>query len=416
MAVKSQKGRFEFFVASRYLKAKRKQAVISIITVISVIGVAAGVMSLVVALAINNGFRSTLQRNLLGATAHVTVLEKEPGYGIQNWREIVEKLRKLPHVTGAAPTLYGSVFLSSPLQSDGAVLKGILTESEFQTSDLLRHLKKGSLEALKDTSGFPGIILGSRLAARTGLLLDSVATIISPQGELTPFGPKPSYYRFRVVGIFETGFFDLDSAWAFTSLESAQRVLSLQDVVNAVELKLDDINLAAEVSKAAEQVVGPKLAATNWMEQNRQIFNALRMEKAVTIVTIGLIVLVAALNILIALIMMVMEKYRDIAILMSMGARREQIRRIFIYQGLIIGTVGTAIGLAAGYTLSYFADRYRWLRLDEEVYALSFVPFDPRWVDGLWIAAAAILISYLATIYPALNATKIAPAEALRYE
>lgn len=415
MAAKPLPARFELFVAARYLKAKRKQTVISVITLISVLGVGAGVMALIIALAINNGFRSTLERNLLGATAHVTVLEKEPGYGIANWRELAARLRRLPHVASAAPSLYGSVFLSSPLQSDGCVLKGIQSGSH-QAADLARYLKEGSLAALEEESRAPGIILGSRLAARTGLPLNSVATVISPQGELTPFGPKPSYFRFRVVGIFETGFYDLDSAWAFTSLKSAQKVLSLADVVNAIELKIDDLHRAPEVAREAERLVGPRLAATHWMEQNRQIFNALRMEKAVTVITIGLIVLVAAMNILVALVMMVMEKYRDIAVLMSMGARREQIRRIFIYQGLIIGAVGTALGLVAGYTLSYLADRYRWVRLDEEVYSLSFVPFEPRWVDGVWIASVAILISFLATIYPATNATKIAPAEALRYE
>lgn len=415
MAARPLPARFELFVAARYLKAKRKQTVISVITLISVLGVGAGVMALIIALAINNGFRSTLERNLLGATAHVTVLEKEPGYGIANWRELAARLRRLPHVSSAAPSLYGSVFLSSPLQSDGCVLKGIQPGSH-QAADLARYLKEGSLAALEEESRLPGIILGSRLAARTGLPLNSVATVISPQGELTPFGPKPSYFRFRVVGVFETGFYDLDSAWAFTSLKSAQKVLSLADVVNAIELKIDDLHRAPEVAREAERLVGPRLAATHWMEQNRQIFNALRMEKAVTVITIGLIVLVAAMNILVALVMMVMEKYRDIAVLMSMGARREQIRRIFIYQGLIIGAVGTALGLVAGYTLSYLADRYRWVRLDEEVYSLSFVPFEPRWVDGVWIASVAILISFLATIYPATNATKIAPAEALRYE
>jgi lipoprotein-releasing system permease protein len=416
MAANIPHGPFEFFVARRYLKAKRKQAVISVITAISIIGVAAGVMALVIALAINNGFRKTLQRSLLGATADVSILEKEPGYGIESWHELAAKVRKLPHVSAAAPTLYGSVFLSSPLQSGGAVLKGIQAESELQTSNLLRHLKEGSLKPLDETSGIPGIVLGSKLSARTGLLLNSVATVISPQGELTPFGPKPSYFRFRVVGIFETGLYDIDSAWAFTSLREAQKVFSVGNVVNAIELKIDDVNLAPQVTNEVKTVVGPDLTATNWMEQNKPIFRALRMEKAVTIVTIGLIELVAALNILIALVMMVMEKYRDIAILMSMGARREQIRRIFIYQGLIIGTLGTVIGLALGYTLSYLADHYHWIRLDEQVYALSFVPFEPRWVDAIWIAAAAILVSYLATIYPAVNATKIAPAEAVRYE
>ena len=407
--------RFEFFVARRYLKAKRKQAVISVITVISVLGVAAGVMSLVVALAINNGFRNTLQRNLLSATADVIILEKEPGYGIENWRDLAVRLRKLPRVTSAAPGLYGAVFVSGPLQAEGAVLKGIELGAR-PPGGLLGRLKQGSVEGLKGTEGAPGIILGSKLAEKTGMRLHSLVTVISPQGNLTPLGPWPKTERFRVAGLFESGFYDIDSGWAFARLEAAQRLLGLEDVVNAIELKIDDLYRAPEVARAAEQVAGPKLAATTWMEQNRQIFNALRMEKAVTWVTIGLIVLVAALNILITLVMMVMEKYRDIAVLMSMGARREQIRRIFVVQGVLIGAVGTVIGLGAGYTLSYLADHHHWIRLDEAVYALSFVPFEPRWVDGVWIAAAALLVSFLATLYPARSAARIPPAEALRYE
>ena len=412
MAAKRFRDRFEFFVALRYLRAKRKQAVISIITVISIAGVAAGVMALVIALAINNGFHNTLQRSLLGATAHVMVLEKQPGYGIENWRELSARLRRLPHVTSAEPSLYGKVFLSAPLQSDVAYLKGVQDVS----GGLAQYMKRGTLASVAEPGKLPGIVLGSRLSGSTGLLLNSVARVISPQGDLTPFGPNPSTFRFRVTGIFETGFFDLDSAWSFTSLHSAQRVLGLGDVVNAIELRIDDIDLAPEVARAAERVTGPKLAATNWMEQNRQIFSALRTERVVTVVTIGLIVLVAALNILVALIMMVMEKYRDIAVLMSMGARREQIRRIFLYQGLIIGSVGAVIGLVAGHMLCFLAERFRWIRLPEEVYSLSFVTFAPRWVDSLWIAGVAILISYLATLYPSRNATRIAPAEALRYE
>ncbi|MFH1185785.1 MAG: ABC transporter permease, partial [Chloroflexota bacterium] len=294
------RNRFEFFVALRYLKAKRKQAVISIITVISVVGVAAGVMALVVALAINNGFRNTLQRNLLGATAHVTILEKEPGYGISDWQGLAEKLRGLAHVTSAGPSLYGSVFVVGPMQSEGAALKGVLVDSEMGGEGLSRYMKEGSLAALKQQ----GIVLGSKLAARTGQPFESVARVIIPQGELTPFGMKPTIDRLRVVGTFETGFYDLDSAWAFTSLETAQRLFGLADVVNAIELRIDNLDLAPAVAKEAEQVVGPKLAATTWMEQNRQTFTALRMEKVVTIITIGLIELIAALNILTALVMM----------------------------------------------------------------------------------------------------------------
>jgi len=407
---------FELFVARRYLMAKRKQAVISVITVISVIGVAAGVMALVIALAINNGFRNTLQRNLVGATAHVTILEKEPGFGISDWRNIIGRVSGTPGVTAAAPTLYGSVFLAGPVQSSGAVLKGVVVAPGAPLPAFLLQLKQGSLAALNGGDGPPGLIVGSRLAQTTGLVVNARVNVISPQGEMTPFGPRPSYHWFRVVGIFESGLYDLDSGWAFTSIPAAQRVLALEDVVNAIELRVDDIYRAPEVARAVESKVGPKLAATHWMEQNKQLLGALKMEKAVTVVTIGLIQFVAALNILISLIMMVMEKNRDIAILMSMGTRREQIRNIFMLQGVLVGVTGSVIGLTAGHLINYFADRYHWIRLSEEVYSIAFVPFEPRWIDSLWIAAAAILVSFVATLYPARAATRVAPVEALRYE
>ncbi len=408
---------FEFFIASRYLRAKRKQAVISVITVISIAGVAAGVAALVIGIAINNGFRDTLQRSLLGATAHVMVLAKESSDGIANWRELDPKLRKLPHVTSVAPNLYTPVFLAGPLgsQAGGAELKGIPIDNP---PDMLKHLKQGSFERLKDARGMPGIILGARLAQDHGFLLDSVVNVFSPQPQMTPLNPMhfPPPFRFRVVGIFESGFYDIDSLWAFTSLASAQQVLAVGDVVNSIELQLDDIYQAPEVAKLAEKAAGPKLSATTWMEQYHQILNALATERIVTIVTISLIGIVAALNILITLIMMVMEKNRDIAVLMSMGARSQQIRRIFMLQGVLIGAVGTGIGLTLGYSLSMLADQYRWLRLNEDVYSLSYVPFNPRGIDAVWIAAAAILVSLIATLYPAKAATTIAPVEALRYE
>jgi lipoprotein-releasing system permease protein len=409
---------FELFIASRYLRAKRKQAVISVITVISIAGVAAGVMALVIGIAINNGFRDTLQRSLLGATAHVMVLAKDSGEGIDNWRELDPKFRRLPHVISVAPNLYGPVLLSGPLggrQAGEAELKGIPIDNP---PDMLKHLKQGSFEKMQDAGGFPGIILGSGVAQKTGMLLGSIVNVISPQGiELTPFGPKMQQpTRFRVVGIFESGFGDLDSLFAFTSLSSAQQLFSSGDVVNSIELHLDDIYQAPEVAKMAEKIAGPSLAANTWMEQYHSILNALSMERIVTIVTIGLIGLVAALNILITLIMMVMEKNRDIAVLMSMGAKRGQIRRIFMLQGVLIGAVGTAIGLTLGYSLSILADHYRWLRLSEDVYSISYVPFNPRWEDGIWIAAAAMFVSLIATLYPAKTATSIAPVEALRYE
>jgi lipoprotein-releasing system permease protein len=406
--------RFEVFVARRYLRAKRKEAVVSIVTMISVIGVAAGVMALIIALAVNNGFRNELQKNLLGATAHVDVLEKQSGNGIEKWQELIPRLRRLPHVIGAAPALYSPVFFQGPILSTGGILKGIDTSLELQVSDILKHLKAGSVSRLAARGAFPGIILGSGLARNTGMMLDSVVTTVSSQ--LTPVGPTPNIRKFRVVGIFESGFFQYDDLWAFTTLEAAQRALSLPDVVNEIEIKLDDQYLAPQLTEEVQKVIGTRLYATNWIEQNHQLFNAFRLEKFVTMITIGLILLVAALNILISLVMMVMEKYRDIAVLMSMGARRDQIRKIFMLQGLLIGITGTSIGLVVGYTLCYFADHYRWIRLDEQVYALNYVPFEPRASDGVWIAAVAILISFLATIYPARSASRLAPTEVLRYE
>jgi lipoprotein-releasing system permease protein len=405
---------FELFVAARYLRAKRKQAVISVITIISIAGVAAGVMALVIAIAINNGFRSTLQRSLLGATAHVMILEKQPSAGIENWKQLEPELRKAPHVISVAAGLYGPVLLSGPLggQASGAELKGVPVDTP---PDMLLRLKQGSFDALKNSSGTPGIILGARLAQNTGMLFGSVINVLSPQGELTPFGMKPNYLRFRVVGIFESGFYEIDSLYAFTSLQAAGQLFDVRSV-NSIELKLDDIYKAPEVAAAAQKTIGPELIANTWMEQYKQILGALSMEKVVTAVTIGLIELVAALNILITLMMMVMEKNRDIALLMSMGARRQQIRKIFVLQGVLIGVVGTVIGLTLGYTLSFLAERYQWLSLNQEVYSLSYVPFAARWQDGLWIAAAAIFISFIATLYPAKNATSIAPVEALRYE
>ena len=407
--------RFELFVALRYLTARRKQAVISVITLISVLGVAAGVMALVVAMAVTNGFRNTLQQKLLGATAHVMVMEKEVSEGIKNWRELGNKLRYLAHVKRVSPSLYDTVMFSGT-QPMGGVLKGILSPEQSPPPDILRHLKAGNFTDWQDSRGYPPIILGSKLAEQIGMTVGEKMYVFTRQGEITPAGPKFTRYPFFVIGIFESGFVDIDGSWAFTSLDAVQKILGLTDVVNAVELDIDNLELAPQVAKAAEAVAGPKLAATHWMEQNKQLFSALSMEKAVTVVVIGLIQIVAALNILITLTMMTMEKQRDIALLISMGAKRAQISRIFILQGLVIGIVGTISGVIAGHAICHFADKYRLLELNEAVYSLSFVPFQPRPTDTLWIAAVALIVSFLATLLPARAATRIAPVEALRYE
>lgn len=408
---------FESFVARRYLTAKRRQAVISIITAVSIIGVAAGVMALIIALAITNGFRSTLQKSLLGATAHVNIVEKQVGIGLENWPVLVEQLAKIKHVSSATGALYAQVLYSGPQMGQGGYLKGIPESAKEEREELRRYVRQGSLDRLKTTAdGYPPILLGAKLAQRTGMMLDSIVTVIIPNGDVTPAGARPSYPKFRVVGLFESGFFDVDDKFAYAALADLQRVTGLDNSINSIELKLDDINTASEVAAAATQIIGGELTATTWEEQNRGVLNALKMDRIVTIITISLIQLVAALNILISLIMMVMEKSRDIAIMVSMGARWDQIRRIFIFQGLYIGAIGTAIGLALGYGLSYAAETGRWFKLDAEIYALSYVPFQPRWTDAIWVTAMALLVSFLATLYPARRATAVLPAEALRYE
>jgi lipoprotein-releasing system permease protein len=405
---------FEFFVARRYLRAHRKERVISVITFISVLGVAAGVMALVVGLAITNGFRNTLQRNLLGAMAHINVIPKHPGDGVENWQTLSEQLRRLPHVTAVSPVLYSATYFTGPLQSKGGVIKGVDVDRELALSTTLRRLKAGSVDRLRDSSASPpGIILGSKLAEDTGMVLGSNVDIIAD--ELTPVGPHPVRRRFKVVGIFETGFFELDDNWAYTSVGAAERALGV-DQINQIELNVDNLDRAGDIAAVVQKTVGGRYTTTTWMERNKQLLGALNMEKLVTIVVIGLIELVAALNIFITLVMMVMEKYRDIGILMSMGARHSQIRRIFMLQGVLIGIVGSVLGLIVGYSICFVAAKYHWPPLDESVYSMPYVPFEPRWMDGLWIAALAILVSFLATIYPARNATRIAPVEVLRYE
>ena len=408
---------FELFIARRYLRAKRKQVVISLISVISVIGVAAGVMALVITLAISSGFRSTLQRDLLSLTAEVSIESRAEGVGIEGWEQTAAKLTALPHVKNALPSLYEPALVNGPVRSAEAVIKGISVDPGMPLPDALVHLKTGSVDPLRDNhEGPPGVILGIRLAETIGAVVNKPVDILIPEGEITPFGPRPTKRRVLVAGIFESGYYDADRNFAFASLRATQKMFGLDDVVNRIELKLDDVNAAPEVARAAEAVIGTELSAAPWQEQNRPIFDALNTEKKVFAITISMIQLVAALNILITLTMMVMEKHRDIAILMSMGARAAQVRGIFVYEGVLIGALGTSIGLALGYTLCLLANRYRWLPLDEQVYAIPYVPFDPRWTDGLWIAAAAMLVSVVATLYPARNATRIAPVEALRYE
>lgn len=447
--------RFELFIAARYLRAKRRQAVIGVITAISVLGVAAGVASLIIALAINNGFRQDLQERLLGTTSHVNLMRTEND-GIHDWPALQQRLQKLPHVQAAAPAIYEQVLISRGARAGGAVLKGIVPADERRVTALLDTVHEGSAQPLADAeqraeqlanqsanqsaaqpeslssapesdpsslqgaaarlAAMPPIVLGKDLAQTLGATVGSVVLVTSPQGELTPFGMVPRYMRFKVAGIFQSGFYDYDSTWALCSLGDAQRLFSLGDIASVLEFKVDDIYNAAAIGGQIEAAAGQGFQTTNWMEQNRALFRALRLERVVTFITIGLIVFVAALNILISLIMMVMEKTRDIAVLVSMGARREQVRRIFIWQGLLIGIIGTSLGLIVGYTVAILAGHYHWISLSAEVYAIDYVPFVPRAIDAALVAAVSLAISFIATVYPSQSAARVLPAEALRYE
>ncbi len=443
--------RFEFFVATRYLRAKRRQAFIGIITGISVLGVAAGVASLIVALAINNGVRQDLQERLIGSTSHISLLRIADD-GIKDWPPLLERLSKQPHVIAAAPAIFEQVLISRGPRARGAVLKGMIPADERKIGDLLNTIKEGSADALEENSdknddhvgtaasavpgasasaedspdslagvharvaAMPPIILGKDMADNLGATVGSVVLVTSPQGELTPFGMVPKYSRFRVVGVFNSGFYDYDSSWAFTRLSDSQRLFGLGDLISVIEFKVDDIYRAGRIAREIEDAAGKGFMTTNWMEQNQALFHALRLERLVTFITIGLIVFVAALNILISLIMMVMEKTRDIAVLISMGTRKSQVRNIFIAQGVLIGVIGTAIGLLLGYAISYAGGHYHIISLSPEVYSIDYVPFAPRTTDGVLVAIVAIGVSFIATLYPSWSAARTLPAEALRYE
>jgi lipoprotein-releasing system permease protein len=290
-------------------------------------------------------------------------------------------------------------------------------DSPAQSSTTTPNNSPDSLAAVAQRiSAMPPIVLGKDMADNLGAKIGDSVLVTSPQGELTPYGMAPKYTRFRVVGIFNSGFYDYDSSWAFARLSDAQRLFGLGDLVSVLEFKIDDLDRADAVTSQIEDAAGKGFMATNALRQNSALFKALKTERLVTFITIGLIVFVAALNILISLIMMVMEKTKDIAVLMSMGTRRAQVRNLFIAQGVLIGVVGTAIGLVVGYAISYAGGHYHVLSLSPEVYSIDYVPFAPRAIDGLWVALFAVLISFVATLYPSWSAARILPAEALRYE
>jgi lipoprotein-releasing system permease protein len=407
--------RFEWFVARRYLRSPYRPAVLRLVTAFSVVGVAAGVATLVVALSMNTGFRETLQGRLLGVTAHISLTRPGTG-GIHGYEQLAERLAGTPGVKSVTPAVYQTVLLSFGGDARGVVTKGIDVDREKRVDEALQRIVQGKPDFGSDPDGIESLLIGSQLAREWKLAPGDYVTLTSPQGRLTPFGLVPRTRRFRVSGVFDSGFYDYDENWCFLTLHAAQELAGAGNVANVLEFRIQHPEQAGEIARVLEKDAGMGFVATTWMEENGALFRALKLEKLVTAIFIGLITFVAGLNILVVLSMTVTDKARDVAVLMSMGARREQVRRIFLWQGMAIGATGTLVGLVVGYVAAVLAGTYHLIPLDPQVYAVPYVPFHPSFVDGLAIAAVAMAVSLGATLWPARAAAKLMPVDILRFE
>jgi lipoprotein-releasing system permease protein len=415
--------KYEWFIGLRYLKAKRKQTFISIISIISIFGVAVGVLTLIVVLAVMSGFEKTLKEKILGTQAHLVVL-KASQQGMDHYGEVIKEVEQVKGVVSATPFIYSEVMLSSESNVTGGVIKGIDPDRVGKVTELAQNMKAGRLQDLKGESDSPGIILGVELAKQLGVSLNDAIQVISPLGTMTPMGMMPKMKRFRVVGIFHSGMYDFDSKFAYISIESAQKFLNMDSRVTGIEVKASNIYQVKEIGKEIRKKLGFPFWTKDWMEMNRNLFSALRLEKIIMFIILVLIVVVAAFNIISTLIMVVMEKHKDIAILKSMGASSMGILKIFIIEGGVIGIVGTALGTIVGLGMAFNLDKivaflenlFGFKILSPDVYYIEKFPSQVNPLDIGLIVMTAILISLLATLYPSWRASKLDPAEALRYE
>lgn len=417
--------RYEWFIGLRYLKAKRKQTFISIITFISVAGVMLGVMALIVVLSVMNGFQQTIKEKILGTQAHIHLL-KASDKGMDHYEEVIKKVESIQGVISAAPFIFSQVMLSSESGVSGVVLKGIDPDRVSKVTELARNLKAGRLEDIKEAKerDLPGIILGVELARHLSVTIDDAIQVISPLGTMTPMGMMPKMKRFRVKGIFYSGMYEYDNTMAYVSLESAQKFFAMDNRITGIEIKTEDIYRVKEIGREIRKTMGFPFWTKDWMEMNRNLFAALKLEKTIMFIIVVLIVLVAAFNIISALIMVVMEKNKDIAILKSMGAPSKGILRIFVIEGGVIGVVGTVLGTLAGLTIAFNLEKiidfleqtFDFKILARDVYYIDKFPSQVNPLDVSLIVVTAILISLLATLYPSWRASKLDPAEALRYE
>ena len=405
---------FELLIALRYLTAKRKQAVIAVISLIAILGIAAGVAVLVIALSLVNGFNEDIQGKLLSGTAHLNLLRKD-GRAIP--AALQEKVARVPGVRAVAPTHYEQVFASYAGHGVGLILKGVDVRAPREANEVWNIVVQGSVERLaEDAEGVPGILLGRVVAEELGVKVGDVLTIVPPDGRLTPLGLVPRLGRLRVVGLFSSGLYEYDSSWGYVSLDALRRLLGTEQPATVLQMKVADIYAVKEIARRVREVAGPEYTTTDWQELNQPVFAALQIQRVIVVIVLTLMIFIAALNIITSLVMMVIEKTRDISILRAMGARSASIMRIFIWQGVLVGVIGPVLGLGTGVLLSWRADRYQWIRLPETVFSIAYAPFRPRVADAAIVAGIALGISFLATIYPARQAARLNPVEGLRYE
>ncbi|HEX6738006.1 MAG TPA: FtsX-like permease family protein [Vicinamibacteria bacterium] len=408
---------FELRIALRYLTARRKQAFISVISAISILGVMVGVMALFVALGLMTGLQGEIRGKILGATAHVSVF-RAGGGGMEEWESVMKQVRQVPGVLGAAPTVYGKGMVTGPGGGGvAATFKGLVPAAERTVTDIGSQVEGGALEALNfEPGGTPPILLGRDMASSLGVGVGDVVSVLSPEGRLSPMGMMPRITKFRVAGVVRTGLYEFDSAWAYLPLASAAGLFSQPGRVSLVEVRAAEIYGVQGLAGTIRAALGEGYLTTDWIEQNHSLFSALWLEKVAIGITIGLIVMVAALNIVATLVLMVMEKHKDIAILVSMGASRAAITRVFVLQGTLIGAAGTVTGALLGWTACRVLDHFKLIRVPVDVYQVSYVPFTLLPWDATVVVIGAVLVCFLATIHPARVAARLDPAEALRYE
>jgi len=406
---------FELFLGMRYIKAKRKQAFISVITVISVVGVMVGVMALIVVLSVMNGFRADLMSKILGVNAHVLVLNYDGAF--RDHAKVSGKINSIEGVIATTPFIYSQVMLNSQGSVSGAVLRGVDTRSVGKVIGIEPMIKDGSLSSLDEIhDGLPAIIIGSELSRRLGALKGDILTVVSPQGRLTPLGRTPNSRKYRVTALFNSGMYEYDSNMAFISLKGAQDFLELEERVTGIEIKIADVYQSDLISKSIQEELGYPYWTKDWKVINRSLFSALKLEKITMFIILSMIVLVGALNIISTLVMVVMEKNRDVAILRAMGATSKSIMTIFMLQGLLVGLLGTIAGLVSGLGICHILRKYKFIELPPDIYYISTLPVRVEALDVIFVTLAAVFISFLATIYPSWHASRMNPVEALRYE